>query len=128
MPAVLTSSSELQQNGSDSVPVCLPSAMDGAMFLPALKRLCSAKNTVQLTPHAAETWTAALSIYQNQPQIVNRAIVMLAVSEDPFPDLGKLLSACEKLRRQAAGTMPQADGPIAFRNVAGLARAWGLEV
>ncbi len=102
--------------------------MDGAKFLPGLKRLCSAKNTVQLTAHAAETWTAALSIYQDQPQVVNRAIVMLAVSADPFPDLGKLLSVCEKFRRQEAGTMPQTDGPLVFRNVDGLAKAWGLEV
>lgn len=110
------------------MPKPLPAAMDGAIFLPAIKRLCSAKNTVQLTPHAAETWTAALSIYRESPHIVNRAIIAMAVSPDPFPDLGKLLSACEKLRRQAAWTMPQHDGPIGFRDVAGLAKAWGLDV
>lgn len=106
----------------------LPAAISGAKFLPALERLCSAKNTVQLTPHAAETWVSALSIYLSKPEIVHRAIIEMAVADDPFPDLGKLLAKCELIRRTVEGTMPLDNSKVVFRNVAGLAKAWGLEV
>ena len=52
----------------------------------------------------------------------------MATSEDPFPDLGKLLAACERIRRDADGTMPQDATKVKFNNVAQLAAAWGLEV
>ncbi len=71
---------------------------------------------------------SALSIYADKPQVVHRAIIAIATSEDPFPDLGKLLAACEKIRRQLEGTMPQDSSNIKFTNVAGLAAAWGLKV
>jgi hypothetical protein len=97
------------------------------VFLPALERLCSSKNTVQLTAHAAETWSAALSIYADKPKIVNLAVVELAVSADPFPDLGKLLVVCERIRRTLDGTLPQDSTKITFRDHEKLARAWGLD-
>ena len=106
----------------------LPAAITGAIFLPALERLCSSKNTVQLTPHASETWVSALSIYADKPKVVHRAIIALATSEDPFPDLGKLLAACEKIRRRSEGTMPQDSSSIKFTNTKALAAAWGLDV
>ena len=106
----------------------LPAAVKGAGFLTALERLCSSKNTVQLTPHASETWVSALSIYADRPQIVNRAVIQMATSEDPFPDLGKLLALCERIRREADGTMPQDSTKVRFTNVAQLAAAWGLDV
>ena len=109
------------------LPSTLPAATKGAVFLPALERLCSSKNTVQLTPHAAETWVAALSIYASRPDVVNTAVVRLAVSEDPFPDLGKLLIECEKVRRAIDGTVPQDAKAIKFDNVKALAEAWGLD-
>lgn len=71
---------------------------------------------------------AALSIYAGRPQIVNRAVIQMATSEDPFPDLGKLLSACERIRRETDGTMPQDATKVKFTNVAQLAEAWGLDV
>ena len=52
----------------------------------------------------------------------------MATSEDPFPDLGKLLAACERIRREADGTMPQDSTKVKFTNVEQLAAAWGLEV
>lgn len=118
-----TSSGRPQQK-----PQLLPAAITGAIFLPALERLCSSKNTVQLTPHASETWVSALSIYSDKPKVVHGAIIALATSEDPFPDLGKLLAACEKIRRQLEGTMPQDSSSIKFTNTKALAAAWGLEV
>ena len=83
---------------------------------------------MQLTPHASETWVSALSIYADRPQIVNKAVIQIATSEDPFPDLGKLLAACERIRREADGTMPQDSTKVKFTNVAQLAAAWGLDV
>lgn len=83
---------------------------------------------MQLTPHASETWVSALSIYADKPKVVHGAIIALATSEDPFPDLGKLLAACEKIRRQLEGTMPQDSSNIKFTNTKALAEAWGLEV
>ena len=102
--------------------------MRGSAFLPALERLCSSKNTVQLTAHAAETWVAALSMYADRPTIVNQAVIEMAVSEDPFPDLGKLLAKCEFIRRSQDGTMPQDSSKVKFSGVKALGKAWGLEV
>ena len=99
------------------------------MFLPALERLCSAKNNVQLTPHKAETWVAALGeFYGDRPEIANLAIVQLAVSDDPFPELGKLLLACELLRRQKDNQMPQDPSTLKFTSTKQLAKAWGIKV
>ena len=83
---------------------------------------------MQLTPHASETWVSALSIYADRPQIVNKAVIQMATSEDSFPDLGKLLAACERIRRESDGTMPQDSSKVKFTNIAQLAAAWGLEV
>jgi len=109
-------------------PKLLPAAITGAKFLPALERLCSSKNTVQLTPHASETWVSALSLYADRPQIVHKAILTIATSADPFPDLGKLLTLCERFRREENGTLPQDAERVKFSRIDDLAKAWGLEV
>lgn len=71
---------------------------------------------------------AALSVYAARPAIVNQAVVKMAVSSDPFPDLGKLLVECERIRRTMDGTMPQDSKSVEFKDVKALAKAWGLEV
>ena len=109
-------------------PKPLPAAITGAMFLPALERLCSSKDRVALTPHVAETWVAALSIYAATPKIVNRAVIEMATSEDPFPDLAKLLTKCERIRRTIENTLPQDATQIKFTNTKALAKAWGIDV
>jgi len=93
-----------------------------------LTRLVSSKRTLELTPHQLDTWVSALSIYNDRPKIVNRAILELSVSDDPFPDLSKLLAKCEYLRRVADNKLPQDSTKITFRDVTGLAKAWGIEV
>lgn len=86
----------------------LPAAMDSARsILPSLERLCSMKRVVSLTDHQAETWLAVLSVYD--PAVVNRAALEIGLSADPFPDLGKLVMVCERMRRDDASTIPQ-DG------------------
>lgn len=109
-----------------SEPQLLPAAITGAIFAPALKRLVSSKRTLELTAHQAETWLSALSIYAERPQIVVMAVIEIATSEDPFPDLAKLLTKCEKIRRQMDNTMPQDESKVRFTNVNALAVAWGL--
>ncbi len=98
------------------------------MFLDGLERLVSSKRTLELTDHQTETWLAALSIYRSRPSIVNRAVIELAIDDDPFPDLAKLLLKCEKIRREADGTMPQDSAKLKFSRTIELAKAWGLQL
>jgi len=71
---------------------------------------------------------SALSIYADRPQIVHRAILTIATSADPFPDLGKLLTLCERFRREVEGTLPQDSEKLKFSRIDDLAKVWGLEV
>ena len=95
-------------NGSDK-PLPLPAAVKAADLLPSLERLCSAKRVLNLTPHQTETWLAVLSSYE--PGIVTRACLEIGLSDDPFPDLGKLTLRCETLRRRKAGA-ESSDGKV----------------
>jgi hypothetical protein len=97
------------------------------MFVEPLARLASSKRTLELTDHQTDTWASALSIYKDTPQIVHRAILQLATSDDPFPDLGKLLTLCERIRRQREGRMTQ-SGDVTFDRKTDLAAAWGLKI
>lgn len=81
---------------------------------------------MQLTSHQAETWLASLSVFD--PKIVNAVILRIAHSADPFPDLGKIVIACEQMRRERAGTPAQGDVKIGAATLKALAEAWGLEV
>lgn len=85
------------------------------------------KNTAEFTPFGLETWCAALSVFT--PQQVNRAVVEIGLSADPFPDLGKVFSRCERLRREQAGTLPSNDNqrpsPAIIKSAA---EAMGLEL
>ena len=89
-----------------------------------LERLCSAKRTVELTPHQADTWLASLSIFEEA--VVNESIIRLAHSDDPFPDLGKLVMRCEQLRREKAGTVPAGEMKLGTATLQKLADAWGV--
>lgn len=59
------------------------------------------KNQAKFTPHAAETWAAALA--QFDPGDVNYAILKIGLSVDPFPDLAKIIQAAEERRRSRLG-------------------------
>ena len=104
----------------------LPAAVKAANLLPALERLCSSKTAVTLTEHQAETWLAALSIYDTR--IVHEAVIRASMSADPFPDLGKLVSACDAIRREQAGLPSQDSQRLGTKQLKALALAWGLEV
>ena len=79
-----------------------------------------------LTPHEAETWLASLSLFDFK--IVAEVIVRIAHSEDPFPDLGKIVIKCEELRREKAGTVGQGAAKLGSETVRKLAEAWGYEL
>lgn len=104
----------------------LPAAIKGEGLLPVLERLCSAKRALELTPHQAETWAASLSVFD--PKIVNEAIIRIAHSDDPFPDLGKIIMRCEVLRREREGTLSQGEARLGTRTMKALAQAWGVEI
>ncbi|MEO2017101.1 MAG: hypothetical protein ABGZ53_22325 [Fuerstiella sp.] len=74
----------------------LPSAVRATeTLLPTLERLCSMKQRVMLTRHQTETWLAVLS--QFPVTAVNRAVLKLGLSSDPFPDLGKIVIECQRV-------------------------------
>ena len=93
---------------------------------PALARLCSAKSAVELTPHALQTWTAALTTYRSE--IVNYCIVQAAISADPFPDLGKLIAACETETQRRYPDENRRNGKPGKRRIEAVAKAWGIEL
>jgi hypothetical protein len=60
--------------------------------------------------------------------VANEAIIRAALSTDPFPDLGKLVAACDAIRRERSG-MPAQDKPrLGTETLKKLANAWGLHV
>ena len=93
---------------------------------PALARLCSAKSAVELTAHALETWAAALTTYRSE--IVNYCIVQAAISPDPFPDLGKLITACETETQRRYPDDNKRDGKPGKRRIEAVAKAWGIDL
>lgn len=104
----------------------LPASLTASGLLPTLERLCSAKRTVELTPHQTETWLASLSIFDEA--VVNEAIIRIAHSDDAFPDLGKLVMRCEQLRREKAGTVPAGEMKLGTATLKKLADAWGVTI
>lgn len=67
-----------------------------------------------MTPHILETWVAVLSCYE--VEILNRAVLEIGLSDDPFPDVGKLALKCEALRRRKERT-ESSDGKIRIGDV-----------
>lgn len=83
------------------------------------------KKQVQLTAFELETWVAGLSVFDTS--IVNEAVVRIGLSEDPFPDLGKLVMRCDAIRRDRAGTTRSGDSKqLGTATIAKLAEAIGL--
>ena len=85
------------------------------------------KNQAQFTAHQSETWAAALATYD--VPVTNRAILEQGLSEDPFPDLAKIVLRCERIRRERDGTMPQGGVTAVSAKMLGkIADAFGLEI
>jgi hypothetical protein len=93
----------------------------------ALKRLCSLKNQAQFSIHATETWCAALSIFPEE--IVNRAILEIALSADPFPDCGKVIAKCQTELNRRSENLTQADPSKPSRGTVNrVAKAFGIQL
>jgi hypothetical protein len=67
------------------------------------------KNTVDLTPFAIETWAAVLSVFD--VTVVNEAVLRIGLSEDAFPDLGKLVTRCNAILRERNPQVALGDAP-----------------
>lgn len=109
-------------------PKLLPAALEGIKTVSvSIKRLCAMKNTVDLTPYALETWAAVLSTFD--PTVVNEAVVRIGLSEDPFPDLGKIVAKCTEITRQRNPQIVNAELPKVSRStVAKVAEALQLKI
>ena len=57
------------------------------------------KKTLELTPHQFDTWDKALSCYFSE-NIVTRAIVEFGLTDDRFPDIGKLVQRCQRIQAE----------------------------
>lgn len=57
------------------------------------------KKTLELTPHQLDTWDKTLSCYFPE-DIVTRAIIEFGLTADPFPDIGKLIERCSRIKAE----------------------------
>jgi hypothetical protein len=74
-----------------------------------------------------ETWLAALSIFP--PGIVNRALLEIALSVDPFPDCGKVVAKCQIEIHKKASVPSQADPSKPTKGtVDRVAKAFGIQL
>jgi hypothetical protein len=86
----------------------LPAASSALIEIgPALARLAAAKNQAMMSPFAMETWCAVLSVYP--VDVVNMAILQMALGSDPFPDLGKVVARCQRAMASRSTQVTQAD-------------------
>lgn len=85
------------------------------------------KKQANFTPYDIETWAAVLSNWDTK--LVCTEVVRIGLGEDPFPDIGKLVTLCEKARRKAAGTCAQ-DGKIVLSDalIQKTAKNLGIEI
>ena len=70
---------------------------------------------MELTPYALETWAAVLSCFDSS--VVNEAIVRIGLSDDPFPDLGKLVAKCTAIARERNPQVSMGEAPKVSRSV-----------
>ena len=94
-----------------------------------LQVLCSLKSQAQFTPHQLATWAAVLGLFPTET--VNRAVLQLGLSTDPFPDLGKLVTVCQHVEAEKNPQVVRGETSTG-RPVKGLvmaaAKALGLQI
>jgi hypothetical protein len=77
------------------------------------------KRQAQFTPHELETWAAALSVFATP--VINRAVLTAGLSPDPFPDLSKVILACQAICREgqyAPARDPNKIGAVTLEKIA----------
>jgi hypothetical protein len=87
------------------------------------------KSQAQFTPHQLDTWARVLDMFP--ARTINRAVVKIGLSVDPFPDLAKVVAACQAIESEknpqvVRGEQTTAKPTIAIVNAA--AEALGLDI
>jgi len=103
----------------------LPSSETGK----SLMVLCSMKSQAQFTPHQLATWAAVLGLYPTET--VNRAVLTIGLSVDPFPDLAKVVASCQAIEAEKNPQVvrgEQTAGKPSIAIVDAAATALGLKV
>ncbi len=72
----------------------------------------------------SETYALALSAFD--PKDASRAVLEFMCSDDPFPDLGKLISKTEAIRRRRVGGTPQKG--MSEGSMQRVAKALGIDI
>ena len=60
--------------------------------------MCLMKRQATFSREEADCWVTILAIFPTET--VNRAMLQLGLSTDPFPDLGKLVAACQAIEAE----------------------------
>ena len=68
----------------------------------------------EFTRHQSETWCAALSVFPFG--VVNRALIEISLSDDPFPNLGKVVMRCQQEMQKRSDVVSQADASKPMRS------------
>ncbi|MFO1003302.1 MAG: hypothetical protein U0936_23455 [Planctomycetaceae bacterium] len=58
---------------------------------------------MQFTPHQLETWALVLGCHYPE-DIIIRALVEFGLNADPFPEIGKVLEVCHRIKNERATT------------------------
>jgi hypothetical protein len=105
----------------------LNSALKAVGILPALERMCSAKMAAEFTRHQSETWCAALGVFP--VGVANRALLEIAMSDDPFPNLGKVIMRCQAEMAKRSTVVSQVDTSKPMRStINAVAKAFEIKL
>ena len=95
----------------------------------ALAHLVLMKTQARLSKQQSKCWVSLL-IELYPVEVINRACLMLGLSEDPFPDLSKLVAKCEAIEREQ-NAQPMRGDPKAGPSkhlIDRAGKAFGLDV
>ena len=94
---------------NSNTPALMATATAVEQLSEVLQVLCSSKGRATFTPHQVETWCAVLAVYP--PNVARLAVLQMALSPDPFPELGKVVARCqiEMAKRSDQVTQSAAD-------------------
>lgn len=99
-----------------------------------MARLCAMKRTADMTGNQLDAWHGALSGFGIE--IINAAVIELALTETRFPELGDLYQICRRIAIKRGlirlpysphGEVGKADRPTEAE-IAVVARQLGMEV
>ena len=95
----------------------------------ALAHLCLMKRQATFSKEEADCWVTILAMFPTES--VNRAMLQLGLSTDPFPDLGKIIAACQHIEAEKTPQVVHGEsspGRPSKGLVLAAAKALGLKV